>query len=72
MLDLGKINEAEAKIQERSKGGPSLFINVAKIDGELDIRLLDPQPCMGGLPYMEVPMWWIKVRSSLVPHSLAR
>jgi hypothetical protein len=57
-LDMGALAAVQDDLKKKS-GGSKNWIQLSKIEKPLDWRVMDPLPSMGGVFFVEVPVWWI-------------
>lgn len=57
-LDIKALEKAQQDLEKRTSGSKN-WIQLSKIDGSIDVRIMDPLPSMNGIYYVEVPVWWI-------------
>ncbi len=65
MIDPKKLKGFQKTLDE--KGGDDLFVNASKIEGTLDVRILDPLPNMEGMYALEIPVWWVDKTKIISP-----
>ena len=65
-IDPRKVKAFQKDLEDKSKGLDN-FLNASKIEGTVDVRILDPLPNMDGLYSLEIPVWWIGKTKIICP-----
>jgi len=58
-LDMKALADAQEDLKKRGVSGTKNWIQLTKIEAPIEVRIQDPLPSMGGIYYVEVPVWWI-------------
>jgi len=66
-IDVNKLKTLHEEIEKRTQGSAKNWLNAKKIDGSIDVRIMEPLPDMEGIYYLEVPVWWVNGNKLISP-----
>ena len=66
-IDVKALEAAQKELSKRGGNGAKNWIQVSKIEAPIDFRIGDPLPQMGGIYFVEVPVWWVNGNRIISP-----